>query len=82
MFNHIMIGTNDIDKSKAFYEKVLGVLGHIDRKRHFRARRGGGMRIYALHSAVGLVGAQPFHALVTPRGGSRRSCARPDRGNS
>ncbi len=27
MFNHIMIGTNDIDKSVAFYTKVLGVLG-------------------------------------------------------
>lgn len=27
MFSHIMIGTNDIEKSKAFYEKVLGVLG-------------------------------------------------------
>mgnify|MGYP000501250408 CR=1 FL=1 len=27
MFNHIMIGTNDIETSKAFYEKVLGVLG-------------------------------------------------------
>ena len=27
MINHVMIGTNDIDKSKAFYEKVLGVLG-------------------------------------------------------
>lgn len=27
MFNHIMIGTNDIEKSKAFYTAVLGVLG-------------------------------------------------------
>ena len=27
MFNHIMIGTNDIERSKAFYEKVLKVLG-------------------------------------------------------
>ena len=27
MFNHIMLGSNDIDKSKSFYEKVLGVLG-------------------------------------------------------
>jgi len=27
MFSHIMIGTNDMEKSKAFYEKVLGVLG-------------------------------------------------------
>jgi catechol 2,3-dioxygenase-like lactoylglutathione lyase family enzyme len=27
MFNHIMIGSNDIERSKAFYNKVLGVLG-------------------------------------------------------
>ncbi len=27
MFNHIMIGTNDIERSKQFYNAVLGVLG-------------------------------------------------------
>ena len=27
MFNHIMVGSNDIEKSKSFYDKVLGVLG-------------------------------------------------------
>ena len=27
MFNHIMIGSNDIERSKAFYDAVLGVLG-------------------------------------------------------
>jgi catechol 2,3-dioxygenase-like lactoylglutathione lyase family enzyme len=27
MFSHIMIGTNDLDKSKAFYDAVLGTLG-------------------------------------------------------
>lgn len=27
MFNHIMIGTNDIARSKTFYDAVLGVLG-------------------------------------------------------
>lgn len=27
MFSHIMIGTNDIERSKAFYNKVLAVLG-------------------------------------------------------
>lgn len=27
MINHVMIGTNDIEKSKAFYNAVLGVLG-------------------------------------------------------
>ncbi len=27
MFNHIMIGSNDIERSKRFYDAVLGVLG-------------------------------------------------------
>ncbi|WP_299977672.1 VOC family protein [uncultured Pseudoteredinibacter sp.] len=28
MFSHIMIGANDIEESKAFYDAVLGALGH------------------------------------------------------
>ena len=39
MFSHIMIGTNDLDKSKAFYDAVLGTLGvpagAVDRHRIF-----------------------------------------------
>ncbi|MEF9977731.1 MAG: VOC family protein [Thermomonas sp.] len=27
MFNHIMVGSNDIERSEAFYNAVLGVLG-------------------------------------------------------
>jgi catechol 2,3-dioxygenase-like lactoylglutathione lyase family enzyme len=27
MFSHIMIGTNDLDRAKAFYDAVLGTLG-------------------------------------------------------
>lgn len=27
MLNHIMLGSNDIDRSQAFYDAVLGVLG-------------------------------------------------------
>jgi len=27
MFSHIMIGTNDLEKAKAFYDGVLGTLG-------------------------------------------------------
>lgn len=27
MFSHIMVGTNDIEKSKKFYDAVLGTLG-------------------------------------------------------
>ena len=28
MFSHIMLGANDIEKSKMFYDAVLGALGH------------------------------------------------------
>ena len=28
MFSHIMIGANDIQESKAFYDAVLGAMGH------------------------------------------------------
>jgi len=27
MFNHIMVGSNDLDRSKTFYDAVLGTLG-------------------------------------------------------
>lgn len=27
MFNHVMVGTNDIERSKVFYDAVLGMLG-------------------------------------------------------
>ncbi len=27
MFSHIMIGTNDLDKAKVFYDTLLGTLG-------------------------------------------------------
>ena len=27
MFSHVMLGTNDIERSKRFYDAVLGVLG-------------------------------------------------------
>ena len=39
MFSHIMVGTNDLDRSKAFYDAVLGALGvgpgMVDRHRIF-----------------------------------------------
>ena len=42
MFNHIMVGTNDIERSKQFYDAVLGVLGagapvrNVDSTGHIR----------------------------------------------
>ena len=39
MFSHVMIGTNDLDKAKSFYDKLLGTLGVppaiVDRHRIF-----------------------------------------------
>ncbi len=39
MFSHIMIGTNDLEKAKVFYDAVLGTLGvrpgSVDRHRVF-----------------------------------------------
>ena len=39
MFSHIMIGTNDLDRAKSFYDAVLGTLGvkpaFVDRHRIF-----------------------------------------------
>ncbi|MCL1141362.1 VOC family protein [Shewanella gaetbuli] len=32
MFSHIMIGVNDIEKSKTFYDAILGALGHAPGK--------------------------------------------------
>lgn len=39
MFSHVMIGTNDLEKAKSFYDKLLGTLGVppgvVDRHRVF-----------------------------------------------
>src|SRR5437764_11972634 len=45
MFSHVMIGTNDLDKAKSFYDALLGTLGvppgRVDRYRIFyRAKAG------------------------------------------
>ncbi|MEI6459185.1 MAG: VOC family protein [Pseudomonadota bacterium] len=39
MFSHVMIGTNDLDRARAFYDATLGALGigpaHLDGNRIF-----------------------------------------------
>ena len=39
MFSHVMVGTNDLERSRAFYDAVLGALGvkpgTVDRHRVF-----------------------------------------------
>jgi catechol 2,3-dioxygenase-like lactoylglutathione lyase family enzyme len=39
MFNHVMVGSNDIERSKRFYDAVLGTLGAGEPLRH-KARTG------------------------------------------
>lgn len=34
MLNHVMVGSNDIERSKRFYDAVLGVLGAGEPMRH------------------------------------------------
>jgi len=45
MFSHVMIGTNDLDKAKSFYDALLGTLGtkpgFVDRHRVFWRNKGG-----------------------------------------
>ena len=45
MFSHIMIGTNDLDRAKTFYDAVLGTLGvpagNVDRHRVFYRTKAG-----------------------------------------
>ncbi|HEX2560975.1 VOC family protein [Phenylobacterium sp.] len=45
MFSHVMIGTNDLERAKTFYDALLGALGvppgFVDRHRIFYRANGG-----------------------------------------
>ena len=45
MFSHVMIGTNNLERAKTFYDAVLGTLGvppgNVDRHRIFWRTKGG-----------------------------------------
>lgn len=48
MISHVMIGSNDIERSKAFYNKVLGVLGVREPMVHEGAN--GQTRLFYMHN--------------------------------
>jgi catechol 2,3-dioxygenase-like lactoylglutathione lyase family enzyme len=48
MFNHVMVGTNDLDRAKEFYKKVLGVLGYEGEPVH-NVAPSGKSRLFFLH---------------------------------
>ena len=48
MFSHIMVGANDIERAKAFYDAVLGTLGAGEPFRHVNAT--GQVRLFYRHN--------------------------------
>ena len=65
MFNHIMIGCNDIEKSKDFYTKVLGVLGCHEPMKNVQH---GITRYFFIHNGN-------VFALSQPIDGAEATCA-------
>ncbi len=59
MFSHVMVGTNDIDRSQRFYDAVLGVLGVGAPMRN--AAKTGHMRLFYRHDGVTFCVSQPIN---------------------
>lgn len=59
MFSHIMVGSNDIERSKRFYDAVLGVLGA---KEPFRNVNGTGqVRLFYRHDGGSFCITEPIN---------------------
>jgi catechol 2,3-dioxygenase-like lactoylglutathione lyase family enzyme len=58
MFNHIMVGSNDIERSKRFYDAVLGVLGASEPLRHKSAS--GHTRLFYRHNGNMFAVSEPI----------------------
>lgn len=58
MFSHIMIGSNDIERSKRFYDAVLGVLGAGAAVRDVSAS--GKVRLFYRHEGVTFCVSEPI----------------------
>ena len=63
MINHVMIGANDIDKSRAFYTAVLGVLGAGEPFEHVNAT--GQQRLFYMHGGSTFCLTQPINGEST-----------------
>jgi catechol 2,3-dioxygenase-like lactoylglutathione lyase family enzyme len=58
MFNHIMVGSNDIDRSKRFYDAVLGTLGAGEPLRNVAAT--GHTRLFYRHNGGTFCVSEPI----------------------
>jgi catechol 2,3-dioxygenase-like lactoylglutathione lyase family enzyme len=59
MFSHVMIGSNDIDKSKRFYDAVLGTLGAGEPFRN--QAPSGHIRLFYRHDGSSFCVSQPIN---------------------
>lgn len=59
MFNHVMIGSNDIERSKRFYDAVLGVLGAKEPVRNTSAT--GHTRLFYRHEGNTFCVTEPIN---------------------
>ncbi|MFN4265333.1 MAG: VOC family protein [Aquabacterium sp.] len=59
MFSHIMVGSNDIERSKRFYDAVLGVLGAKEPVRNLNAT--GHTRLFYRHEGNTFCVVQPIN---------------------
>lgn len=59
MFSHVMVGSNDLERSKRFYDAVLGVLGAGEPLRNENAT--GQQRLFYRHDGATFCVSQPLN---------------------
>jgi catechol 2,3-dioxygenase-like lactoylglutathione lyase family enzyme len=59
MFSHVMVGTNDIERSKRFYDAVLGVLGAGEPVRN--TAKTGHARLFYRHGGATFCVSEPIN---------------------
>lgn len=80
MFNHVIVGSNDIERSKRFYDAVLGTLGASEPLRNEASS--GHLRLFYRHDGSTFGVTQPINgkAATDANGGTIGfKCASPEK---
>lgn len=68
MLNHVVVGSNDLERSKRFYDAVLGTLGAGEPFRHTTAS--GNTRLFYRHNGSTFCVSEPINGeAATPANG-------------
>jgi len=79
MFSHVMVGTNDIERARKFYDALLGVLGVGEGMRH--TADSGHERLFYLHEGGTFCVTEPINdepATVANGGTIGFKCTSPE----